>query len=116
MLTKLGTELGHDEAGAFYAKESLTPRVYSLLCIFCNVWYYCLCLLAIPACVHYSRRVESGAILLLPLFAVGLILAQLLVEVAARYHYALIPILTLLAALSLSLPARFNTRMREGKS
>ena len=116
MLTKLGTLLGHDEAGAFYAKESLTPRVYSLLCIFCNVWYYCLCLLAIPACVHYSRRVESGAILLLPLFAVGLILAQLLVEVAARYHYALIPILTLLAALSLSLPDRFNTRMREGKS
>ena len=31
------------------------------------------------------------------LFAIGLILAQLLVEVAARYHYALIPLLLLVA-------------------
>ena len=104
MLKKLGTLLGHDEAGAFYAKESLPPRVYSLLCILCNVWYYSLCLLAVPGALHFCREGESGAIHLLPLFAVGLVLAQLLVEVAARYHYVLIPILTLLAALSLSFP------------
>ena len=35
------------------------------------------------------------------LFVIGLILAQLLVEVAARYHYALIPMMLLVGAFAI---------------
>ena len=36
--------------------------------------------------------------LIVPLCLIGIVLAQLMVEVAARYHYCLIPMLLLMAA------------------
>ena len=97
MLTKLKTLLGHDEGGVFYAMESLSNRQYSLGCVFSNIWYYLTCMLAVSGCLEIWRRGEKETILPCILFAIGLILAQLLVEVAARYHYVLIPILLLTA-------------------
>ena len=47
-----------------------------------------------------SRALGAG--LLLPLFFLGLTLAHMLVEVANRYHYSLIPILAIFAALGLT--------------
>ena len=43
-------------------------------------------------------RIES-AFLLLPLYTLGLTLAHMLIEVSSRYHYSLIPMFILLAAL-----------------
>ena len=37
-------------------------------------------------------------ITIVPLCFVGIVLAQLLVEVAARYHYCLVPMMILMAA------------------
>ena len=95
MLRKLGTLLGYDEGGVYYCGESLSPGAYKLLCVLSNAWYYGVAVLTLPACFRIGRRNRSA--LLLPLFAVGLILAQLLVEVAARYHYALIPVFLVMA-------------------
>ena len=47
------------------------------------------------------RTGERSTALLLPLYALGLTLAQLLVEVAPRYHYSLIPMFLLTAQYAL---------------
>ena len=98
MIHKLGTLLGHDEGGAFYSKESLSDSAYSLWCVSSNIWYYLVCLLAVAGCVRKGKKPDGGSLLIVPLCFVGIVLAQLLVEVAARYHYCLIPMLLLMAA------------------
>ncbi len=96
MLQKLGTLLGHDEGGAFYSKESLSDGAYSAWCMISNVWYYFVCIVAIAGCLRLWKQARSDSILIVPLCMIGVILAQMLVEVAARYHYCLIPLLLLL--------------------
>ncbi len=100
MVHKLGTLLGHDEGGAFYSSESLSGRAYALWCISSNIWYYFVCILAVAGCLKLWKDKRSDSLWLVPLCLAGVILAQLLVEVAARYHYCLIPMLLLMAALS----------------
>jgi len=98
MMHKLGTLLGHDEGGAFYSKESLSDRNYALWCIISNDWYYLVCILAIAGCVKMWKNPPGNSFMIITLCLVGIVLAQLLVEVAARYHYCLIPMLLLLAS------------------
>jgi FtsH-binding integral membrane protein len=98
MLMKLKTLLSHDEGGVFYAMESLSGRQYGICCLLSNIWYYFVCMFAVYGIWRMERKQERGSVLVTVLFAIGLILAQLLVEVAARYHYALIPILLIMAA------------------
>ena len=97
MIHKLGTLLGHDEGGAYYSKESMPVGQYSFWCVVSNVWYYLVCLLAAGGCLLLWKTDRKDSLMLVPLCIIGIILAQLLVEVAARYHYCLIPMLILLA-------------------
>ena len=97
MLRKLRTLLGNDEGGAFYSRESLSDRAYSLLCVVSNIWYYAVCILAVTGCAVLWRKNEGGSIIAFLLCGLGIILAQLLVEVASRYHYSLIPLFITLA-------------------
>ena len=97
MRLKLRTLLGHDEGGVFYAMESLSNGQYRICCILSNIWYYLIVLYTVCGSITIWKRRENGSVLVCILFAIGLILAQLLVEVAARYHYALIPILLFIA-------------------
>jgi hypothetical protein len=98
MIHKLGTLLGHDEGGAFYSKDGLSDRAYSLWCIVSNIWYYLVCLLAVAGCLKMWKNPPGNSFMVIPLCLIGIVLAQLLVEVAARYHYCLIPMLLLLAS------------------
>ena len=108
MLHKLGTLMGHDEGGAYYSKESLSGTAYSLLCMISNLWYYIIIVLAVLGCARLWKNRESRSVLLAPLFSVGLVLAQMLVEVAARYHYSLIPMLILMASFSVKSREKVN--------
>ena len=108
MLAKLKTLLGHDEGGVFYAMESLSNRQYRVCCVLSNIWYYLVVMFAFVGCLEIWRRGEKGSVLVCILFAIGLILAQLLVEVAARYHYVLIPVLLLTAGFAFQ-------RIRDGR-
>ena len=63
-----------------------------------NVFYYGVFLAALVGLWRQLKSRTLNAGLLLPLFFLGLTLAHMLVEVSDRYHYSLIPILILFAA------------------
>lgn len=91
---KLRTFLGSDDACVGYSASVLRhTEFFSLLC---NGFYYAAFLLAIGGAVQVWRSRERGLLLLAPLYILGLTLAQMLVEVAGRYHYSMIPMLLLL--------------------
>ena len=95
---KIRTFLGNDEGGAFYASEALSSTEYSLLCIISNVFYYFLVLLSVAGALLLIRTKRYSALQLCPLYILGLTCAHMLVEVAGRYHYSIIPMLILTAA------------------
>lgn len=91
---KLRTFLGSDDACVGYSASVLRhTEFFSLLC---NGFYYAAFLLATGGAVQVWRSRERGLLLLAPLYILGLTLAQMLVEVAGRYHYSMIPMLLLL--------------------
>ena len=95
---KLGTFLGNDEGGAYYAKDALSGRAYSLLSIFSNIYYYFVILLSIYGIYITIKEKKFSAVQLCQLYAVGLTCAHMLVEVAGRYHYSIIPMLVISSA------------------
>lgn len=98
---KLRNLLGNDEGGA-YSLGKENKGLYPYAAILSNTGYYGAILLANLGAWRLWRRREQRLVLCLPLFGLGLILAQMLVEVSIRYHYSLIPVLLLLAALGLT--------------
>ena len=98
MFNKLRTLLGHDEGGAFYSEETFTGRQYAMWCVASNIWYYFICVAAVISCIILFNNKRTDSYWLVPLCVIGVILAQLMVEVAARYHYCVIPMLLLMAA------------------
>lgn len=92
---KLRTFLGSDDACVGYSSAALGHiRRYTLLC---NGFYDACLLLALAGAVRLWRRGSGTPALLAPLYVLGLTSAQLLVEVAGRYHYSLLPMLILMA-------------------
>ena len=113
--TKLRSLLGYDEGGAYYSRAGLRDRSYQVLALYSNVWYYAVGILALWGAWRLLRAGERRTVLLAPLYVVGLTLAQLMVEVAARYHYSIIPMLILLAAFSHTRPVKARAQETEGK-
>ena len=58
-------------------------------------------MMAILGAVRLWRSKRKTTYILVPLYITGLILAQMLVEVAGRYHYSIIPMLILLGQAAL---------------
>lgn len=95
LLRKLGTLIGTDSGCVEYSLESLEhPSLFSAAC---TGFYWACILMAALNCVLLLRRAESSVLMLLPIYAIGLVLAQMLVEVAGRYHYSLIPAILVMA-------------------
>ncbi len=64
-----------------------------------NVYYYAVAALMFAGlCALLRRGAKRSAALLCPLFALGLTLAHMLVEVSSRYHYSIMPAFILIAA------------------
>ena len=96
--TKLFSFLGNDELGGYTYRFTRSERFVKLCMAICNVFYYGVLLAGFAGFVKMFRSQSLGAGLLPPLFFLGLTLAHMLVEVANRYHYSLIPILIIFAA------------------
>lgn len=95
---KIRTLLGNDEAGVYYLSSALSGTEYSVLAVLSNVYYYFIVLFALWGAFRLCRSKYNGTALILPMFVLGLSLAHMLVEVAGRYHYSIIPMLIMLAA------------------
>ncbi len=96
---KLFSFLGADQLGGYTYRFTRAERFVKVCMGVCNVFYYGVLLAAIAGVVRLFRSRLLGAGLLLPLYFLGLTLAHMLVEVSDRYHYSLIPILIIFAAL-----------------
>ena len=106
LVSKLRSFLGCDEGGAYLSRAGLRDRAYQLLALYSNVWYYAVGMLALWGAWRLFRSGERRTILLIPLYIIGLTLAQLLTEVGARSHYSILPMLILLAVFSYTRPVR----------
>lgn len=95
---KLRTLLGNDEAGVYYLSSVLSGLEYSALAVLSNVFYYLVVAFALLGAYRLWREMHSSPALIPPLFVLGLSLAHMLVDVSGRYHYAIIPMLIMLAA------------------
>ena len=93
---KLRHFLGSDE-GAAYTVFETGSRAYRVGALLCNGAFYLAALLANRGAWRLVSRRACGSVLLPGLFGLGLILAQMLVEVSTRYHYSLVPVLLVLA-------------------
>lgn len=92
-LKKLRAFLGSDDSCVFYCSSVLRhTKGLSLLCSGC---WFMLAGAALWGGIKLFRRKDRSSALLLPLFVLGLTLAQMLVEVAGRYHYSILPMLML---------------------
>ena len=115
MRDKLRAFLGSDHACMGYVNSVV--RHTGLFALACNGFYYAALALAGAGLVRLWRSRARSAAVLLPLYVLGLTCAQMLVEVAGRYHYSLIPMLLLLgqAALFPPVPAerKFFQKNRE---
>ena len=97
---KLFTFLGNDELGG-YTYRFTRPEGFVKICmVICNCFYYMLMLMALTGLARLWRSWKDSAFLLLPLFSLGLTLAHMLIEVSSRYHYSLIPMFIIFAALN----------------
>ena len=97
MVYKMKSLLGNDEGGAYYAMEELGRTGYLFASLFSNIFYYFVCCLAAAGLIKQMRNRKNTAFFIPVLYYIGLVLAQLLVEVSGRYHYSLIPVLVCLA-------------------
>lgn len=102
LMAKLSAFLGNDELGGYTYRFTRSPGFVKTCMVICNIFYYALFLAGMAGLVRQLISRALGAGLLLPLFFLGLTLAHMLVEVANRYHYSLIPILAIFAALGLT--------------
>jgi len=101
---KLQTFLGCDEGGAYYSQAAISPLAYSIMAIVSNIWYYAVAVLVLMAIFSIMKQAVVSVFSLIPLFVVGLTLAQMLVEVAGRYHYSIIPMLLIIASITVKTP------------
>ena len=103
---KLFAFLGNDELGG-YTYRFTRPELFVKVCmVICNIFYYAVFLSGFAGLLRMFSSRSLGPGLLLPLYFLGLTLAHMLVEVANRYHYSLIPILIIFAALGLTAEER----------
>lgn len=101
---KLRGFLGADSACVSYSARVVRHTVW--FARGCNAFFYLVLLLSTGGAVALWREKDRSIVLLLPLYLLGLTAAQMLVEVAGRYHYSMIPIFLLLAQRALISPER----------
>ena len=97
--SKLIAFLGSDELGGYTYRFTREPLFVKLCMGVCNVFYYGVVFAMLAGLRGRFRSRRMGAWQLLPLFALGLTLAHMGVEVSTRYHYSIIPIFIVFAAL-----------------
>lgn len=108
---KLRAFMGDDELGGYTYRFTRGETFVKVCMVLCNVYYFFAVALVYPGLYGMLRLPRPRAWLLMPLFALGLTLAHMLVEVCNRYHYSLIPMFVIIAAFGF-----YAVRTRGGKN
>lgn len=93
---KLRAFLWQDCVCVHYGRSVLSHT--AVLNYLCDGFYHTVMLLSFAAVVLLMKRGDRSPLFLPMVFVIGLTLAQLLVEVAGRYHYSIVPMFCLLGA------------------
>lgn len=94
--------LGHDRSAVLYASSVLDhPLRYMIIC---DIFYYFLIVISLLGVfiAFKDKDKDKSAVLFICLYAIGLTMAQMLVEVAGRYHYSVTISMVILAALGMN--------------
>jgi 4-amino-4-deoxy-L-arabinose transferase-like glycosyltransferase len=94
---KLYIFLGNDAACVQYAQSMFSHSEF--LRRLCNAFYYSVLLLSFFGALSLFQKGDRSLLFLPMVYVLGLTIAQMLVEVAGRYHYSILPSLCLLGAL-----------------
>ncbi len=92
--TKFSIFLGTDYACVDYCADIIEDKDFMRMV--CNSFYYCLLLLSIAGAYKMFNTSHRSAAFILPLYVIGITCAQMLVEVASRYHYSVIPFMIMI--------------------
>lgn len=92
--------LSGDGAAVGYASSVLDHPLR--LIMISNTFYYFLIAFSLCGIVAAWRRKEKSILIIVTLFAIGLTMAQMLVEVASRYHYSITISFVILAAVGIN--------------
>jgi len=91
---KIKIFLGADNACVWYMNTYLEDT--KSLAILCNAFYYMLLLQCVIGIAGVFNKYNKSTVSILILYVLGLTIAQMLVEVAPRYHYSILPFIILL--------------------
>jgi len=91
---KLNIFLGEDSVCVYYCQDIIPHQKF--MRNICDLFYYFILLLSIWGSYKMSKTSPRSAVFFLPLYVIGLTCAQMLVEVAPRYHYSIIPFLIMI--------------------
>lgn len=84
--------------------------------IICNVYYYFAIFISVVGVIAAIIIGNKSMIIQLCLYSIGFIMAQLLVEVAGRYHYSIILPITILAAYGITIIENVTVILRSKSS
>lgn len=93
-INKLSIFLGSDNTCVNYCGDAIQDN--ETMSMICNVFYYCMILLSLCGLYKMLKASHRSAVFILPLYVIGITCAQMLVEVAPRYHYSVIPFLIMI--------------------
>ena len=105
---------GNDSGGIGYGEKVITHK-YAFESL-SNGYYYFMWFLSMIGMLFLFFTRKNKLLYIFPLFAIGLSMAHLLVEVATRYHYSGIITLTFLAAYGLWSLGEFSERKNKKKT
>ncbi|WP_000764925.1 glycosyltransferase family 39 protein [Bacillus paramobilis] len=92
--------LGEDSAAVSYADPALDHIVRYTVAS--NMFYYFLIVTSLVGVLVAIKNKNKSSLFIICLYAIGLIMAQLLVEVASRYHYSATISMIILAAFGIN--------------
>ena len=92
--------LGNDSAAVSYASSVLDHQLRYI--IVSDIFYYFLIATSLLGVVIAFKNKNKSAALIICLYAIGLTMAQMLAEVAGRYHYSITLSMIILAALGIN--------------
>lgn len=92
---KLSFFLGKDSVCVGYCSDIIQEK--EDMSMVCDTFYYCIILLSLYGAYKMLKTSHKSPTFILPLFVIGITCAQMLVEVAPRYHYSIVPFLIMIS-------------------